>query len=366
MGRTEDEGQKTEDDRKATMTFTVTYRGRDGALADEAVEAANRAECVAECKRRGIAPTSIREGRSGKSAASPNGRAPSPSAPLIGKVAILAAVVLVVAGVAWWWFGRHGGDGAANQLGKETPSQPTNAVVKFDSKASHPPKASQTPSPKAVQPPQSPTPPDPTEPTAPMYMGRRVVGLSATTNADGTVVERIRTDDGKLHSKVYSVAEPVLTTRTDQLLAMAVEGDGNGPPMPAATKADEQQFLESLKKPIEILETDTPDVRALKEKVIQARADMVELLAQGRGFSEVLAEHQKLQAENAAVRRDVAKELRSLMDSGDTAAALEYRKRMNVALEQMGIAPLTTAITEEERAERAERRRASRKERLGK
>ena len=137
-------------------------------------------------------------------------------------------------------------------------------------------------------------------PAGPMYMGRRIVGISATTNADGTVVERIRTDDGKLHSKVYSVAEPVLTTRTDQLLAMAVEGDGNGPPMPAATKADEQQFLESLKKPIEILETDTPDVRALKEKVIQARADMVELLAQGRGFSEVLAEHQKLQAENAA------------------------------------------------------------------
>jgi hypothetical protein len=199
-----------------------------------------------------------------------------------------------------------------------------------------------------------------------MHMGRRIVGISATTNADGTVVERIRTDDGKLHSKVYSVAEPVFTSGTDQLLAMAVAGDADGPPMPAVTKADEQRFLESLKKPIEILETDTPDVRALKEKVIQARADMVELLAQGRSFADVLAEHQKLQAENAAVRRDVAKELRSLMDSGDTAAALEYRKRMNAALEQMGIAPLTTAITEEERAERAERRRASRKERLGK
>lgn len=198
-----------------------------------------------------------------------------------------------------------------------------------------------------------------------MHMGRRIVGISATTNADGTVVERIRTDDGKLHSKVYSVAEPVFESSTDQLLAMAVAGDGNGPPMPAATKDDEKRFLESLKKPIEILETDAPDVRALKEKVTQARADMVELLAQGRGFSEVLAEHQKMQAENAAVRREVSKQLRSLVESGDTAAALEFRKRMNAALEQMGIAPLTAAITEEERAERAERRRASRKERLG-
>ena len=56
------------------MTFTVTYRAKDGALREERVEAASRAECVAECRRRGIAPTKIAEGRSGKSAASPMGR----------------------------------------------------------------------------------------------------------------------------------------------------------------------------------------------------------------------------------------------------------------------------------------------------
>ena len=56
------------------MTFTVTYRAKDGALREERVEAASRAECVAKCRRRGIAPTKIAEGRSGKSAASPNGR----------------------------------------------------------------------------------------------------------------------------------------------------------------------------------------------------------------------------------------------------------------------------------------------------
>ena len=36
------------------MTFTVTYRAKDGALREERVEAANRAECVAECHRRGM------------------------------------------------------------------------------------------------------------------------------------------------------------------------------------------------------------------------------------------------------------------------------------------------------------------------
>ena len=56
------------------MTFTVTYRAKDGALREERVEAASRAECVAACHEWGITPTGIREGRSGKSAASPSGR----------------------------------------------------------------------------------------------------------------------------------------------------------------------------------------------------------------------------------------------------------------------------------------------------
>ena len=48
------------------MTFTVTYRAKDGALREERVEASSRAECVAECRRRGIAPTKIKEGSTGR------------------------------------------------------------------------------------------------------------------------------------------------------------------------------------------------------------------------------------------------------------------------------------------------------------
>ena len=43
------------------MTFTVAYRGADGARREEEVEAAGRAECVARCRERGIAPISVRE-----------------------------------------------------------------------------------------------------------------------------------------------------------------------------------------------------------------------------------------------------------------------------------------------------------------
>ena len=347
------------------MLFTVTYRSKTGAKAEVEIEAASRAACMAECKRKGIAPVGIREGRASsrpraaETAASHDGRAgarPSPKRGLYIAVAVLFAAVL--GGGLWWWLGRE------DARHPEPKAAKTIKDVK-DVKGPNATKAIPTAPVVTNAPTVSTNKPQAPNPAEPMHMGRRIVGISATTNADGTVVERIRTDDGKLHSKVYSVADSVLPTRTDQLLAMAVDGDGNGPPMPGVTKDDEKRFLESLKRPIEILDTDTPDVRALKEKVMQAREDMVTLLSQGRGFAEVLAEHRKMQEENADVRREVAAELRSLVESGHTADALEYRKRMNAALEQMGIKPLTTAITEEERAERKERRRASRKERLG-
>ena len=104
------------------MTFTVTYRAKDGALREERVEAANRAECVAECRRRGIAPVSIAErgsakdtgsglrrtsggARSGKSAASPRWAAS-------GRGAALVLIAAAIAGGVWWWMGRGGRDEA--------------------------------------------------------------------------------------------------------------------------------------------------------------------------------------------------------------------------------------------------------------
>ena len=103
------------------MTFTVTYRGRDGALHDEAIEAADRAGCVAECRRRGIAPTKIVEGRSGQSAASPKGCVGTGDSKRTTARWVAVAVLLVaVAGGAWWWFGGRG----VTALPAEKPAKP--------------------------------------------------------------------------------------------------------------------------------------------------------------------------------------------------------------------------------------------------
>ena len=95
------------------MTFTVTYRAKDGAKAEVEIEAASRAACVAACKARGVAPLGIREGRASsrpraaETAVPHDGRAearPSPRRGLYLAVAVLCAAA--VGGGLWWWLGR--------------------------------------------------------------------------------------------------------------------------------------------------------------------------------------------------------------------------------------------------------------------
>ena len=91
------------------MVFTVTYRAKDGALREERVEAANRAECVAECRKRGIAPTKIAEG--GKSKGRDGARpshvgAAGDNKRTTARWVAAAVVVAAIAGGVWWWMGR--------------------------------------------------------------------------------------------------------------------------------------------------------------------------------------------------------------------------------------------------------------------
>ncbi len=97
------------------MTFTVTYRAKDGALREERIEAASRAECVAECRKRGIAPTGIAEGKPGIS----------------GKLWLaIGAALVIVAGGVWWWFGGRGATEPAEAPAKPKVEKPKAAKPK--------------------------------------------------------------------------------------------------------------------------------------------------------------------------------------------------------------------------------------------
>ena len=44
------------------MKFTITYRKKDGSMTTEVIDASDRAACIAECRKRGIAPMAVAQG----------------------------------------------------------------------------------------------------------------------------------------------------------------------------------------------------------------------------------------------------------------------------------------------------------------
>ena len=317
------------------MTFTVAYRAKDGALREEVVEAASRAECVAECKRRGIAPTSIREGRSGKGAAYPNGTH-SPGVPLTGKAAILAAVVLLVAGGAWWWHAAH----LTDAQGRVPPAQEHVRPARTEKPAK----------PEPVKPPH-PSHKDPiatvaqdgkgtvaTQNVVDVFNGVPVVSRSAVTNANGTVVEKIRTADGKSH-RVTTPPKRVFDNASDQLIAMAIHGANSGvgmPPLPM-TDSIEQDFKRSLASPIEIRDDDSDEVKLIKMEVMAVRDVLKERIAQGMTVRQALEEHQDEVNNMASYNKEALNMLREIREKDGPEAANEFLKTVNKKLKEMGV-----------------------------
>ncbi len=337
------------------MVFTVTYRGRDGGICEEAVEAASRAECMAACRTRGITPTSIREGRSGKSVASPDGSARSPSASLTWKVAVIAAVVLAVAGGVWCWLALRA-DARASNTERTEPNHSMAARTeprKHDSTngvpaKAHMPKAATLP--KPISSPEGATPPPKEE------------VLSVVTNKSGYIVERVRNPDGTTTRRISS-PPPVFRNVSDQMIALSLSGQPGQslPPMPANAVSDED-FRKSLEEEIVILDTDPPEVKDLKARVIVAREDIKAMMKKGYSVQQVLEEHHRLFNDNAKLHSDAVVELKAILNSGDREGARKYAEKINEAFRQIGVPEITVPSKDgaEEEASKAARKEAIR------
>ena len=304
---------------------------------DEAIEAADRAGCVAECRRRGIAPTKIVEGRSGKSAASPKGCVGTGDSKRTTARWVAVAVLLVaVAGGAWWWFGGRG----VTALPAEKPAKPK--VEK--PKAEKTPKA-EKPKPKtaSVQQQAEPAQPVAAASTNAPSAQDEVVWRQVMTNSNGVVTEKYRTADGKSH-RVIRHPKRVFDNASDQLIAMAISASKNGgsmPPLPL-TDATEKDFLDSLMHPIEIAEDDPPDVKELKRDVAAVREQLIDMVKGGMTVRQALIEHQKAVNDNAEFRGEALKALSDFRKEGDKESAEEFRKRVNEEFEKRGMAPVET------------------------
>lgn len=161
------------------------------------------------------------------------------------------------------------------------------------------------------------------------------------------------------------IVNPISDHLSDQVLLMATSAVGNGDDMPPLPNNafSEKEFRESLKTPVVINSDDPKEVKELKERVIAARESMLKMLDEGMSVNEILRAHENIVRENAKTRKDAMDELKQIIAEGDIDGAIKYRTMVNLALQQMGIAELTTPITEEERAEQTERRRERLRER---
>ena len=143
----------------------------------------------------------------------------------------------------------------------------------------------------------------------------------------------------------------VFQRATDTLIASYLQPPSGGimpPPMPIPGNAG-KKFLESLETPIEILDTDSEDVRQMKEAVIVARAQIKQMMDEGQTFEAILADHYRLTEENTRIRRDAQKELDAIHAQGDAKGAEKYRRTIDLALQQMGIDPLDEPMTNAEK-----------------
>lgn len=323
--------------------WTVTYRDRSGARTSVVIEAEDRAGVFAELKTRGINAISITEGvvKAPRRAASGG-----VSKGVWGLVA--AVVVAALVGVVWMMMPKDEKPIEVKKVEKKEVVQEIEVPVRDRAKEIKK---------------------DSVEPASKKIVDNRpphqvvVETISVVTNADGSVLERFKTADGKIRSR-QSAPRPVFDNSSDQLIAMAIQGANSPvgmPPMPISDSA-EKDFVESLKKPIVINPDDSEEIKQLKQSVMAVRAEIDQMMKDGKSFKEIMKDHQALVNDNASLRKDVLKSVNEFIEKGDAEGAQMFLEKANETLGEMGIAPVDMPEDPETRRARIREQNRLRKE----
>ena len=330
------------------MTFTVTYRGADGAVREERVEAASRGECFAQCRTRGIAPMSVKEGdfasrrgaeaRRGEDGGSPRrGASDRGGRKGMGQQArkrmvawaLSVAMVALIGGGVWWRLGRG-------------ESQPTQELEV-------PKKAALA---KEVKPAAAPKPM--AEPVATNKLDMVTLPNGVVTNKPKTIAEAIAmvrlkpgfhryrsVDEVFSRTNDFQVGEykkPLFKTQMESHLGTiaSMPRDQNIPPMPPMPMDIERDFEKALASMIEVGDGDsTEDVRTkmrvseMKEKMRMLVKD--EGMTVSQAFREIENEHNR----RANMTMLYKGAYRKMVLAGDE-SAVDFLKKANEELRRAG------------------------------
>ena len=319
------------------MTFTVTYRGADGALREEAVDAASRGECFAQCRARGIAPVSVKEGRS-----SPRPRAAGTAAPHDGpagvrpsrgsdgkpqssilnlKSAIFIAVFLAAAGGAWWWL-------SAREDAR--PPEPKAAKAVKDVKAVNDVKDVKD-----------------------LDVHKAVPDAPAATNAPAQA--RAHSPTGRViraHSarsgRVMTLADGTVVTNTprvffkrdfERALHVALMPNGMGGTLlrQVRSRYTDEQILAMLRERVLPDPDDDATTAAVKAKVQDFKDEVLRAVGEGSSISEVLDGMTRRKVEDGLLRARALKIRTEALRSDDPELARESILSANAVLRENGL-----------------------------
>lgn len=295
------------------MTFTVTYRDQRGAKREEAVEAANRAACVAACRARGISPLAIREGAKGlKGVKGLRGTKGVNGSNGLKGVLFALALLALLGGAAWWWFCGHGEPtlpppdvpAKSKAMPKEvTPARPATSAkplkkhVGGSFKAQHIPKHTQK-----VQP--------------PVVESQDVIKLR------------------ELKNKFSGV--PIFKHDCENQIAgilSAIPGERFADP--TVDEFFDDALAKCLNEKIEIYDDDPDDVKEQKKAVSAAKDQLGALLAKGESAASVMTDIVKGLNDIADYRDKLENNLRLLLSEGDSEQdILDYVEEANKMLKE--------------------------------
>ena len=240
---------------------------------------------------------------------------------------LLAAIIVIggAAGVCLYFFGSAAGDGQrakdkdkVARITEVTPSLPnTKPGAALQTEEAQPSDAAEAPKSE--------------------FDDGRVL-QSVKTNGM-YIVEMYTMPDGKKLKKYRYSTPSIWHSNTDQLLHMALSTPPGVtlPPIPYTSGTATKDFYDSLNTPIVINDDDSDEVREAKERVIEARETVKQLLSEGYTFEDIMADFEQQNAKDAELRREVSDRIEEIKREGDIDMAREYMQKANEFLRNAGI-----------------------------
>ena len=323
------------------MLFTVTYRGRDGALRNEVVQAADRTGCVAECRKRGIAPTKIVEGGKKRDGAQ-DARVGAVGDSKRTTVRFVAAAVLIVAattGGLWWWM--QGREATPHRVEKPKSEKP----VRVEKPVRQPVEKPQEPAkeePRKIVP--KGTPMSERRPQKTYRDERGVLRYEGGMRAPDP--SRPRHSAKRLEADPLN--DPVFKTRPENEIAMLLTATPGETIMSLRRYDDafEAEFIKCLEHDVEVKEDDTPARAELKRAMAETKKELAERIRKGEKLADILQETRNELRRLADYRRNLEKMVSEAAQNPELAEqeVSDYLTAANKMLSDNGMKPIKSGI----------------------